>query len=89
MACFRILEILIPYRAYIDGNVTAYFFFRGKKPECIDVDLMLRSLISQFSQHCSKMSASLTTLLALHDSGLELPSVPTLLEALLDSMSDF
>lgn len=89
MACIRILEILIPYLAYIDGNITAYFFFRRKKPECIDVDLMLSSLVNQFSQHCSKMSASLTTLLALHDSSLKLPSVPTLLEALVDSMSEF
>jgi hypothetical protein len=70
-------------------GVSAHFYFNYHGAQTQNPDMMLRSLISQLSHNCSRMSASLDALFALRDSGQGLPSLQTLLEALKQMISEF
>jgi hypothetical protein len=84
-----ILEDLIQPCSRRSTGVSAHFYFDYKDAQIQNPDMMLRSLISQLSHNCSRMPTGLDALFALRDSGQDLPSLQTLLEALKGMMFEF
>lgn len=71
------------------GKVVAYFYFDFNDVQKQNSELMLRSLISQLSQQCVKISAGLDTLFSSCESGQRQPSLDALLEAMQKLIQEF
>jgi Cdc6-like AAA superfamily ATPase len=77
-----VLQNVLQHCHHDPGKVTAYFFFDFNDAQKQNPELMLRSLLGQFSQQSINIPTSLDVLFSLCDSGQRQPSVHALLEAL-------
>jgi Cdc6-like AAA superfamily ATPase len=84
-----ILENVIQYCADDPGKVIAYFYFDFNDQEKQVPELMVRSLISQFSQQCDKVPVTLETLFSSCENKQRHPSLDDFLEVLQDIIQGF
>ena len=77
-----ILENVFQYCADDPGKIVAYFYFDFNDQEKQIPELMVRSLISQFSQQCDKVPVTLETLFSSYENRQRHPSLDDFLEAL-------
>jgi hypothetical protein len=75
----------------VDKSVkaTAYFYFDFNDPQKQDPELMIRSLICQLLQQCSKMPTILETLFSSCETGQRQPALDDLLEVLRQTILAF
>jgi hypothetical protein len=77
-----ILQSVFQYCAGDPGKIVVYFYFDFTDPQKQVPELMARSLISQLSQQCVKLPASLETLFSSCENRQRKPTLDELLEVL-------
>lgn len=77
-----VIENIIQYCEGDPGRVTGYFFFDFNDKRKQDPDLMIRSLICQFSRHCVKVPTSLESVYTSYKKQQQQPTRDALLDVL-------
>jgi Cdc6-like AAA superfamily ATPase len=84
-----ILQNILEYCANDTGKVVAYFYFDFNDTQKQSPELMIRSLVSQLSQQCVKIPATLEALFSSCENGQRQPSLDSLLEVMRSIIHEF
>jgi hypothetical protein len=84
-----IIQSVLQYCDRDPGKVVAYFYFDFKDPQKRVPELMVKSLIAQLSQQCTRIPTTLETLFSSCENGQRQPSLDALLQALQQTIQEF
>jgi hypothetical protein len=84
-----IIQSVLQYCDRDPGKVVAYFYFDFKDPQKRVPELMVKSLITQLSQQCTRIPTTLETLFSSCENGQRQPSLDALLQALQQTIQEF
>lgn len=84
-----VIQDLLQSCAGDPGKIIVYFYFDFNDAQKQKSEFMLRSLISQLSEHCVKIPAALESLFAECKNGERQPSLDALLEAMPELIKQF
>ena len=84
-----IIQSVLQYCDRDPGKVVAYFYFDFNDPQKRVPELMVKSLITQLSQQCTRIPTTLETLFSSCENGQRQPSLDALLQALQQTIQEF
>jgi hypothetical protein len=84
-----IIQSVLQYCDRDLGKVVAYFYFDFNDPQKRVPELMVKSLITQLSQQCTRIPTTLETLFSSCENGQRQPSLDALLQALQQTIQEF